>query len=30
MAGWNLEPEYTSLARDFGSLDAVFALQGQQ
>lgn len=30
MAGWNLEPEYASLAEDFGSLDAVFALQGER
>lgn len=28
MAGWNLEPAYSALADDFGSLDAVFALQG--
>ncbi|MBX8510650.1 lipopolysaccharide kinase InaA family protein [Pseudomonas cichorii] len=30
MAGWNLEPEYAFLAEDFGNLDAVFALQGEQ
>lgn len=30
MAGWKLEPEYAFLEQDFGSLDAVFALQGQQ
>lgn len=29
MAGWNLEPEYAALADDFGSLDAVFALEGE-
>ncbi|MBO6278569.1 MAG: heptose kinase, partial [Pseudomonas sp.] len=29
MAGWNLEPAYSALAPDFGSLDAVFALQGE-
>ncbi|KMM83569.1 Lipopolysaccharide kinase (Kdo/WaaP) family protein [Pseudomonas taetrolens] len=29
MAGWNLEPAYSSLADDFGTLDAVFALQGE-
>ncbi len=29
MAGWNLEPAYAALADDFGSLDAVFALQGE-
>jgi len=28
MAGWNLEPAYSELVDDFGSLDAVFALQG--
>ena len=28
MAGWNLDPAYSELAADFGSLDAVFALQG--
>ncbi|NWD82869.1 heptose kinase, partial [Pseudomonas reactans] len=28
MAGWNLEPAYANLADDFGSLEAVFALQG--
>ena len=26
MAGWHLEPEYAHLAEDFGSLDAVFAI----
>lgn len=30
MAAWNLEPEYAELAADFGSLDAVFALQGER
>ena len=30
MAGWNLEPDYASLEQDFGSLDAVFALQGER
>jgi len=30
MAGWNLEPAYAFLAEDFGSLDAVFALQGER
>lgn len=30
MAGWNLEPAYAALADDFGSLDAVFALQGER
>ncbi|WP_234696593.1 lipopolysaccharide kinase InaA family protein, partial [Pseudomonas cannabina] len=30
MAGWKLEPEYAFLDRDFGSLDAVFALEGQR
>lgn len=28
MAGWKLETAYSGLAKDFGSLDAVFALQG--
>ncbi len=28
MSGWNLEPAYADLAQDFGSLEAVFALQG--
>ncbi|MGX5221076.1 lipopolysaccharide kinase InaA family protein [Pseudomonas segetis] len=28
MAGWKLEAAYSGLAKDFGSLDAVFALQG--
>ena len=28
MAGWNLDPAYSALASDFGSLEAVFALQG--
>lgn len=30
MAGWRLEPAYAFLAEDFGSLDAVFALQGER
>ena len=30
MAGWNLEPAYSELVDDFGSLDAVFALQGER
>ncbi|MCF5168731.1 lipopolysaccharide kinase InaA family protein [Pseudomonas canadensis] len=30
MAGWNLEPAYANLADDFGSLEAVFALQGER
>lgn len=30
MAGWNLAPEYRALAEDFGSLEAVFALQGER
>ena len=30
MAGWRLEPAYSELAADFGSLDAVFSLQGEQ
>ncbi len=30
MAGWRLEPAYNDLAEDFGSLDAVFALQGER
>ena len=30
MAGWNLEPGYAHLADDFGSLEAVFALQGER
>ncbi|KHK63569.1 lipopolysaccharide kinase InaA family protein [Pseudomonas frederiksbergensis] len=30
MAGWILEPAYSELAEDFGSLDAVFALQGER
>lgn len=30
MAGWMLEPEYAFLEKDFGSLDAVFALQGRR
>ena len=29
MAGWNLDPAYSALARDFGTLDAVFALKGE-
>ena len=30
MAGWVLEPSYSALAADFGSLDAVFALAGER
>ncbi len=30
MAGWVLEADYQHLAADFGSLDAVFALQGER
>jgi hypothetical protein len=30
MAGWKLEPAYCDLAEDFGSLEAVFALQGER
>ena len=30
MAGWQLEPDYAHLAVDFGSLEAVFALQGER
>lgn len=30
MAGWTLAPGYEHLAADFGSLDAVFALQGER
>jgi len=30
MAGWTLAPDYQHLADDFGSLDAVFALQGER
>ncbi|MBD1597301.1 lipopolysaccharide kinase InaA family protein [Pseudomonas typographi] len=30
MAGWTLEPGYAHLAEAFGSLEAVFALQGEQ
>lgn len=30
MSGWKLEPDYSDLADDFGSLDAVFALQGER
>ncbi|PAU60810.1 heptose kinase [Pseudomonas sp. PIC25] len=30
MAGWNLDPAYAGLAKDFGSLDAVFALTGER
>ena len=30
MAGWTLEPQYSELAEDFGSLEAVFALQGER
>lgn len=28
--GWILEPAYSDLAEDFGSLEAVFALQGER
>lgn len=30
MAGWVLEPAFSQLAKEFGSLDAVFALQGER
>ncbi|MBT9530795.1 MAG: heptose kinase, partial [Pseudomonas sp.] len=30
MAGWTLAPAFAELAADFGSLDAVFALQGER
>ncbi|MHC6223595.1 lipopolysaccharide kinase InaA family protein [Pseudomonas sp. X10] len=30
MAGWTLAPGYEALAADFGSIDAVFALQGER
>lgn len=30
MAGWTLDPAYAALAADFGSIDAVFALQGER
>jgi tRNA A-37 threonylcarbamoyl transferase component Bud32 len=30
MAGWQLEASFSALADDFGSLDAVFKLQGEQ
>ena len=30
MSGWKLEPAYSDLADDFGSLEAVFALKGEQ
>ena len=30
MAGWTLEPQYSELSEDFGSLEAVFALQGER
>lgn len=30
MPGWILEPGYAGLAKEFGSLDAVFALQGER
>ncbi|SDU28859.1 Lipopolysaccharide kinase (Kdo/WaaP) family protein [Pseudomonas pohangensis] len=30
MAGWKLEDDFVALVADFGSLDAVFALQGQR
>ncbi|BAQ72202.1 MULTISPECIES: lipopolysaccharide kinase InaA family protein [Pseudomonas] len=29
MASWNLDPAYQELTQDFGSLEAVFALQGE-
>ncbi|HZX16394.1 MAG TPA: lipopolysaccharide kinase InaA family protein [Pseudomonas sp.] len=30
MAGWTLDDQYQELSADFGSLDAVFALRGEQ
>lgn len=30
MSGWTLEPAYRHLSADFGSLDAVFALEGER
>lgn len=30
MSGWKLDPAYSELAGDFGSLEAVFALKGEQ
>ena len=30
MSGWRLEPAYSDLAEDFGSLEAVFSLQGER
>ena len=30
MAGWTLEPKYAGLASDFGSIENVFALQGER
>ncbi len=30
MAGWTLDAQYQGLVADFGSLDAVFALQGER
>ena len=30
MASWNLAPEYRALAADFGSLEAVFAIEGER
>lgn len=30
MAGWTLDDQYQELSADFGNLDAVFALQGEQ
>lgn len=30
MSGWNLAPEYAQLSNEFGSLQAVFALQGRR
>ncbi|QXH35478.1 lipopolysaccharide kinase InaA family protein [Pseudomonas muyukensis] len=30
MASWNLAPEYAHLAAEFGSIDAVFAIEGER
>ncbi|MFC3608418.1 lipopolysaccharide kinase InaA family protein [Stutzerimonas tarimensis] len=30
MAGWKLDPAYTGLSEDFGSLEQVFALEGER
>lgn len=30
MAGWTLDPRYTSLSDEFGSISAVFALEGEE